>query len=353
LFHFADEMADHATDILRMLGDNTKGKKKGKASKKGSVLATSAAGGSDSGSPKLDSPGLKDTSRRPEKRPRSSPEVEVLDIAARRGEQSVIPQCWATRSYFDKYPLAVAAKEKSIIKEMGPEQREGCMKDDIAGLMRLVSTVLVLNEESKEPGKEIEKLKARIETLKASKLKLEVTVDDLQNKKEVWLRTQTELRAATESLEAASKKQKELEDELAKLKASTAPVENEPEYARGLTTRAALVEELTSVRGKITAAAKLGFGNAVAQLKIVNPELVTAGTGFWRRVVDREVVLPPENEVAEADELLNNEEEEDGEDDDMEHDHSDGEDEAKEDEPATVEHVEAEPHGEESRDEGN
>lgn len=151
-------------------------------------------------------------------------------------------------------------------------------------------------------------------------------------------------------MEAARKKQKELEDELKELRASAAPAEDEPEYARELTTRAALVGKLTSVREKITAAAKFGFNNAVAQLKVVNVELKTAGTGFWRRVVGGEVVLPSENEVAEADELLNDEEDEE---DDMDHDHSDGEDKAKEDEHVEGERVEEEHHDEEGHDESN
>ncbi|MCH91093.1 hypothetical protein A2U01_0012018, partial [Trifolium medium] len=58
-----------------------------------------------------------------------------------------------------------------------------------------------------------------------------------------------------------------------------------------------------------------GFDNAVAQLEVLNPGLQTTGSGFWRKVEDGKVVLPPENEIKEANDLIV----EDG-DDDMEQD---------------------------------
>ncbi|MCI34877.1 hypothetical protein A2U01_0056098 [Trifolium medium] len=86
-----------------------------------------------------------------------------------------------------------------------------------------------------------------------------------------------------------------------------APGEKEDDFTRGLSTRAELVDQLTYVLGNLTAAAKLGFNNAVAQLEVINPGLQTTGMGFWRKVVDGQVVLPPENATKETDDFLEEE----------------------------------------------
>ncbi|MCI94446.1 hypothetical protein A2U01_0115744, partial [Trifolium medium] len=57
------------------------------------------------------------------------------------------------------------------------------------------------------------------------------------------------------------------------------PVEDEPEAARGLTTRAELVEKIWVLGQDVLDGVKYGFDNAVDQLKVLNPtaELNTEG----------------------------------------------------------------------------
>ncbi|MCH87819.1 hypothetical protein A2U01_0008700 [Trifolium medium] len=104
------------------------------------------------------------------------------------------------------------------------------------------------------------------------------------------------------------------------MEAALAPGKGEGQFTRGATTRAELVGQVNIVLGELSKAAKLGFSRAVEQLEILNPGLKTEGSGFWRKVEDGEVVLPPENvdkekEDAEVEEAANVEE---GEDDEME-----------------------------------
>ncbi|MCH81499.1 hypothetical protein A2U01_0002288 [Trifolium medium] len=264
-----DQMAQQGTEILRMLSDQNKKSKK-KMSKKGTSSAlSSAAGGTSSGSPVVGSQNVVVSSAH--KRSRMSPEFVDLEL------KTTVPQCWEMRGFIEKYPLEVVEKEKKMIQEMTPAKRGEFLASDISRMMRLVSTALVLNEDSAGPSKEVQVLKEKISKQEVTITKLEIATDVFEEKKKIWVETKKELREIQEKLKEA------IEDN-EKLKAAMTP-------------------------GRVT-------------LEILNTGLETDGSGLWRVVEDGKVVLPPENADkekadAEAEEAENVEEEEN---DEMDHD---------------------------------
>ncbi|MCI52780.1 hypothetical protein A2U01_0074026, partial [Trifolium medium] len=90
------------------------------------------------------------------------------------------------------------------------------------------------------------------------------------------------------------------------------PVEDEPEAARGLTTRAELVDRIRVLGQDVLDSVKFGFDNVVNQLKVLNPRVKfnTEGLSMLKRVENGQLVIPPEYaEMEEEDE----DEQEDGE----------------------------------------
>ncbi|MCI53310.1 hypothetical protein A2U01_0074556, partial [Trifolium medium] len=77
-----------------------------------------------------------------------------------------------------------------------------------------------------------------------------------------------------------------LQEELGALQLSMTPVEDEPETARGLSTRAELIEKIQALGQDVLDGVKFGFDNAVDQLKVLNPtiELNTEGLSMLKRV---------------------------------------------------------------------
>ncbi|MCI03048.1 hypothetical protein A2U01_0024082 [Trifolium medium] len=191
----------------------------------------------------------------------------------------------------------------------------------------------------KYPPKEInfDKVRARNEKLEAEVLKLESELIDHRGKHEVYVsqmaelrETQVELRKVEQEFEelksSSAAEKKRFEDEIGELKLAVAPAADEPETARGLTTRVELVEVIKSLGKKVLGEVKYGFENAVAQLKIANPriELNTEGTGMLRKVENGQIVIPEKYRHMEMEE----DDEEVEEDDNPEEDHEEGHDES-------------------------
>ncbi|MCI72432.1 hypothetical protein A2U01_0093695, partial [Trifolium medium] len=68
-----------------------------------------------------------------------------------------------------------------------------------------------------------------------------------------------------------TEEKKKLQEELGALQVSMTPIEDEPEAAHGLTTRAELVEKIRALGQDVLDGTKYRFDNAVAQVKILNP----------------------------------------------------------------------------------
>jgi hypothetical protein len=129
------------------------------------------------------------------------------------------------------------------------------------------------------------------------------------NQKESELK---EMRKEMENLKLMVGEKDKLEEEVASLKAAMVPADTAPDSTRGLLSRADLVGEIQSLGGKLLARAKFAFNNAVEQMKALNSEvkLKTEGIGFWRKVEDRQVVIPEENKAMEEQDLYDDEDEE-------------------------------------------
>jgi hypothetical protein len=120
------------------------------------------------------------------------------------------------------------------------------------------------------------------------------------------------MRKEMENLKLMVGEKDKLEEEVASLKAAMVPADTAPDSTRGLLSRADLVGEIQSLGGKLLARAKFAFNNAVEQMKALNSEvkLKTEGIGFWRKVEDRQVVIPEENKAMEEQDLYDDEDEE-------------------------------------------
>ncbi|MCI90442.1 hypothetical protein A2U01_0111734, partial [Trifolium medium] len=70
------------------------------------------------------------------------------------------------------------------------------------------------------------------------------------------------------------------------------PVEDEPETARGLSTRAKLIEKIWALGQDVLDGVKFGFDNVVDQLKVLNPtvELNTEGLSMLKRVENGQII---------------------------------------------------------------
>ncbi|MCI57370.1 hypothetical protein A2U01_0078621, partial [Trifolium medium] len=81
----------------------------------------------------------------------------------------------------------------------------------------------------------------------------------------------TELGQKTAEIASLTEEKKKLQEDLEALQKSMTPVEDEPETAHGLTTRAELVEKIRVLGQDVLDGVKYGFDNAVDQLKVLNP----------------------------------------------------------------------------------
>ncbi|MCI47980.1 hypothetical protein A2U01_0069222 [Trifolium medium] len=86
-----------------------------------------------------------------------------------------------------------------------------------------------------------------------------------------------------------------MQEELGALQLSMTPVEDEPEAARGLSTRSELVERIRVLGQDVLDGIKFGFDNVVDQLKVLNSrvELNTKGLNMLKRVENGQLVIPP------------------------------------------------------------
>ncbi|MCH84613.1 hypothetical protein A2U01_0005445, partial [Trifolium medium] len=212
----------------------------------------------------------------PQKRAReehSTIDLTILD------KPFLLPTCFNARGFFEKYPPMVADAERSTILTMEPAARETHLVRDTAAVMRFLETTLVLNDEKGSSVRELGKLRAKNEKLKAKLLKAEIELTDHQEKYKVFVQQTTELRETRAELE-------KVREELQELEASSAEEKRK------------LAEEVDALKSNmahdVLEGSKYSFENVVAQLKIVNPgvELITEGIGMLRRVENGQIIIP-------------------------------------------------------------
>jgi hypothetical protein len=287
-------MADFAADLSKivsekkLIGKAVKVPKKRKLANRGSAVFTS---GSSSPGGCSSSLGTKVTS--PTVLPKSNlvkGEVPFIDVDAEMGRPFLLPRVMTDKDFLEKNSLQVAAVEKAAILEMDGEVAHDQIIDDSAALLRMLERVLVLQEDKDGHQRDLEKMKGAYTKLEAENMKLENEVVDLRGKKENFV--------------AAAKENRELRDEVAKLKkfeeeirtlrSALVPAEDETENTRELTTRADLVARIRKLGDSVLAGMKHSWRNALEQVKVANPgvELTFDGMGVFREVVNGQIILP-------------------------------------------------------------
>ncbi|MCI23380.1 hypothetical protein A2U01_0044559, partial [Trifolium medium] len=137
---------------------------------------------------------------------------------------------------------------------------------------------------------------AKNEKLRAEVTKVENAFSDYREKHEIRVGLVTELGQKTTKIARLTEDMKKLREELGALQLSMTPVEDEPEAAHGLSTRAELVKKIRVLGQDVLDGVKFGFDNIVDQLKVLNPkvELNTEGLSMLKRVENGQVVIPTE-----------------------------------------------------------
>ncbi|PNX90524.1 hypothetical protein L195_g046648 [Trifolium pratense] len=245
----------------------------------------------------------------------------------------VLPACLTNGSFFDDNPPQVPVSERNHLLGTSAAARQQQLNRDIAFVIRLAETTLVLNEGG--PAHEAEKLAAPNKKLEALVTKLENDLLDLQGKQENYFKNMEEARPTAEQLDKTNKvlenlkassaeERRKLEEEIIDLKGKVAPVADETEDTLRFTSRANLVEEIRRLSGKMVESMVYGWKNAVAQLKIVNSErgLITEGIHKLKKVEKGQIVIPEKyRQMALEEEEQDDEddgEDEDGEEQDVE-----------------------------------
>jgi cell division protein FtsB len=320
-------MADFALDLSKIVsekkltgGVGKAGQKKRKLGPKGSAVfgtaSSSPCGPSSSLGTKVTSPTVLPKSKA------FKEEIPVIDVDLEMGKPFLLPKVVSDKDFVEKNPLQVTAVEKAAILEADDESGWNRIIEDSAGLLRMLETVLVLHEDRSSRRNDLEKMKAEYARLEAENMKLENEVVDLRGKKENFVAAAKENRELRDEVAKFDEERKKFEEEIKTLKSAIAPAEDETENTRELFSRADLVARVRKLGDSVLAGVKHGWQNALAQVKVANPdvELNFEGMGVFREVIGGQIVLPEKYKEAEAAEL----EGDDDMDDDAEEEEDDG-----------------------------
>jgi hypothetical protein len=301
-------------------GAGKTGPKKRKLGTKGS-----AAFGTASSSPCGASYSLGTKVTSPNVPPKIKPIKEVnpvIDVDMEVGRPILPPRVVTDKDYLEKNPLQVAAVEKAAILEMSDESAHDQIIDDSAALLRMLERVLVLQDDKSSRRKNLENLKGEYLALEVENMKLENEVVDLRGKKENFVAQAKENRELKEEVAKFDEERKRLEEEIKSLKLAMAPAEDETENTRELASRADFVARVRKLGDSVLAGVKHGWQNALAQVKVANPnvELSFEGMGVFREVVDGQIILLEKYKEVKAAELADDDEM----DEDIEEEEDDG-----------------------------
>ncbi|CAJ2627751.1 unnamed protein product [Trifolium pratense] len=241
----------------------------------------------------------------------------------------VLPACLSNRKFFDTNPLQVPASEKNYILGVSSTARQNQLNEDIAAVIRLAETALVLNEGG--PTREVEKLAARNAKLEGRIVQMEGELIDLRGKQENYGNLLEDVRLSRDELKETKKKledvetrgaeeKRQMEEVIADLQSKLAPAADEGAEISKMVSRADLVKEIKRQRGLMLASMIHGWKNAIAQLKVVNAErgLTTEGIHKLKRVENGQIIIPEEYREMELEEEKLDEEAVDAEDEEDE-----------------------------------
>jgi hypothetical protein len=300
-------MADFAADLSKIVSEKKLTGGAGKTGLKKRKLGTksSAAFGTASSSPCVASSSLGTNATSPNVPPKIKPIKEVnpvIDVDMEVGRPILLPRVVTDKDYLEKNHLQVAAVEKAAILEMSDESAHDQIIDDSAALLRMLERVLVLQDDKSSRRKNLENLKGEYLALEVENMKLENEVVDLRGKKENFVVRAKENRELKEEVAKFDEERKRLEEEIRSLKLAMAPAEDETENTRELVSRADFVARVRKLGDSVFAGVKHGWQNALAQVKVANPnvELSFDGMGVFREVVDGQIILPEKYREVEA-----------------------------------------------------
>ncbi|KAI5419410.1 hypothetical protein KIW84_043547 [Lathyrus oleraceus] len=235
----------------------------------------------------------------------------------------LLPPCYVERSFFKaEESIAVPAPEAKAILDQDVAARRKDLARDIAAVIRVMETAMVLSDTSVSTASlEDALLQVRTEKERLSKdlsdYKEEHQLQEgLSQKLEEVEKERDQLKAAKASLEEQVVDHQKLTEDNACLRAQVEslegkvrPLADETEEERALGSRGELLGHIRTLNQDLVACFKEGFDNAVEQLGLLNPELVTVGSAYNCCVRDGEIICPFEAE----EELGGGEEEEDEE----------------------------------------
>ncbi|CAJ2654953.1 unnamed protein product [Trifolium pratense] len=338
-------MADLASELVRIAAEQKgeKPRKKARRAKPTILMGDQGASGSVSQSSPVGSSAGTPGGR--SKRQREEQMTPIVDLSEGDGG-FVLPACLSDQKYFDKNPFQVPASEKAYILGASASVRQKQLNEDVAAVIRLAETALVLNEGG--PTHEVEKLAARNAKLEGKIVLMEGELIDLRGKQENYGQLLKDVRESRDELELVKKnlegvearsaeEKRQLEEVIADLQSKLAPAADEGTEISKMVSRADLVKEIKRQRGLMLASMIHGWKNAIAQLKVVNAErgLTTEGIHRLKRVENGQIVIPEEYKEMELEEEKLDEEEGDGEDEEDEEvgEEAVGEERAPEDNP--------------------
>ncbi|PNX73673.1 hypothetical protein L195_g029576 [Trifolium pratense] len=201
-------MADLASELIRIAAEQKgeKPKKKARRSKPNLLVAEQTASGSITQSSAVGSSAGTPGGR--VKRQREEQMTPIVDLSEGDGG-FVLPACLSNPKFFDKNPLQVPASEKTYILGVSSAARQNQLNEDVAAVIRLAETALVLNEGG--PTHEVEKLTARNAKLEGKIMHMEGELIDLRGKQENYGNLLEDVRLSRDELEKTKKKLEEVE----------------------------------------------------------------------------------------------------------------------------------------------
>ncbi|CAJ2628071.1 unnamed protein product [Trifolium pratense] len=321
-------MADLASELVRIAAEQKgeKARKKARRAKPTILMGDQGASGSVSQSSPVGSSAGTPGGRA--KRHREEQMTPIVDLSEGDGG-FVLPACLSNRSFFDKNPLQVPVSEKKYILGASASARQKQLNEDVAAVIRLAETALVLNEGG--PTHEVEKLAARNAKLEGKIVLMEGELIDLRGKQENYGQLLEDVRVSRDELELAKKnleevearsveEKKRMEEVIADLRSKLAPAADEGAEISKMVSRADLVKEIKRQRGLMLASMVHGWKNAIAQLRVVNAErdLITEGIHKLKRVENGQIIIPEEYREMELEEEKLDEEVVDDEDEEDE-----------------------------------
>ncbi|CAJ2651980.1 unnamed protein product [Trifolium pratense] len=333
-------MADLASELMRIAAEQKgeKSKKKARRSKPHTLIAEQTASGSISQSSPVGSSAGTPGGR--VKRQREEPMKTIVDLSEGDGG-FVLPACLSNKDFFNNNPPQVPVSERDYVLGVSAAARQNQLTQDIAAVIRLAETTLVLNEGG--PTREMEKLAAQNARLEGSIVQMEGELIDLRGKQENYGQLLEDVRVTREELEKTKKEleevktqgaeeKKKLEEVIGDLQSKLAPAADEAIETSRLVSRADLVKEIKRLGGLMLASMVHGWKNAIAQLRIVNAEhgLITDGIHKLKRVENGQIVIPEKYQQMALEEEKYDE---DGDDDDDEEEEAVGEEKAPDDNP--------------------